>query len=61
MKTCACRIRHALLGEERTRASKALNYARRVGDRFGVMLAILQLAPCPDQQERADPQQEDSK
>lgn len=45
---CNCIIAHPTSREERARVVEALNYAKRVGDTAGIMLAIAQLQGCPN-------------
>lgn len=48
MAECNCIIKHANSKKERKQANSNLDYYRRVGDNFGVMLAVASLAgDCP--------------
>jgi hypothetical protein len=47
-KTCHCIVKHPTTTAERKVVRDALAYSRKVGDSFGAMLALAQLAgKCP--------------
>jgi hypothetical protein len=59
MKPCHCILVHALTPEDRERAVERLEYARITGDLNGIVLTMIQLGPCPCQDQPEDPPDEE--